>query len=701
MDEDYVEELTYLPTEPEMGTLRRAYDGDVLDAATRLDQIADARDQRNCYWANKSRTQRKDYKGAKPWIGASDQEVPMIEYAIDTANALNMNAFDNGNFNAIPVGSDDIERGAVTSQFIRWQMSTQIPNARTEIELASNYLLEKADVATWVGHEKQPRRHEEEFTIEDIAKVSMELAEMMMDEETPVEEIIEQLEAVPNIESIPPKKAKRAIKEMQKTGVAKIPVLKGDINRPVISTKEMHSDVIVPYYTTDPQRADRIHVRFFMSPQALLEKVWSEDWDKDFVEDVIENHMGITSVDFDGAYSRRRQNQPNNSASVWGRGGDTAEDMAVIVRTYQRFVDPEDGATAIYETVWCPKMGTENRNGGNAYAKFGILNGWGEYPIAFTRWKDANKRWGDVRGVVDSLRGTQRQGKVTRDGTVDQTSLNSSPPRTHRAGAPVQRWGADADIPIRRGDEGLYKYLDVPDSRRDNTDLERFLNEEIDRSMGFTPNDPIAVQKQQHNTNRFLSHVSKVARLIYKSHQKYGEDELHFRITGQPDPIVFNKSAVEEELDVSIVFDSRMTQPDFVKDIVDGLDSLMASDRTGRIDPDAFIDIRTSLILPQYVGRLLRPTQEAQEDITKRILDDLNNINMGAQVNANTQGADVAMQFLAQWEQTPRAQQWLSDPVFAQMYVEYKGQYEMELVQRQNAQIGANINPNAVVQAGQ
>ena len=219
--------------------------------------------------------------------------------------------------------------------------------------------------------------------------------------------------------------------------------------------------------------------------------------------------------------------------------------------------------------------------------------------------------------------------------------------------------------------------------------------------MGFTPNDPIAVQKQQHNTNRFLSHVSKVARLIYKSHQKYGEDELHFRITGQPDPIVFNKSAVEEEMDVSIVFDSRMTQPDFVKDIVDGLDSLMASDRTGRIDPDAFIDIRTSLILPQYVGRLLRPTQEAQEDITKRILDDLNNINMGAQVNANTQGADVAMQFLSQWEQTPRAQQWLSDPVFAQMYVEYKGQYEMELVQRQNAQIGANINPNAVVQAGQ
>lgn len=701
MDEDYVDELTYLPDEPNMSVIKRAYDGDVLDASTRVDQIADAKAQRDCYWPGKSHTQRKDYKGAKPWVGASDQEVPMIEYGIDTLVAMQMNAITNGHYQAVPVGSDDIERAAVTSQFVRWQMTSQIPNVRSELELACNYLDEKADVATWVGYRKTPRRHEEEFTIEDIAQVSPELAELMMDSESPEDEVIALLESIPNVESLPRKKAKKAIRDMRKTGVARIPVLKGDVSHPVIATKEMHTDVIVPYYTTNPQDADRIHVRFIMSPQKMLEMVYAEEWDKDVVEGIIENHMGITSSDFDGAYGRRRTNQPLNPSTVWGRGGDVAEDMAVIVRTYQRFIDPEDGAMAIYETVWCPSLGDKGKKGEKTYLKFGLLNGWDEYPIAFSRWKEANKRWGDVRGLVDALRGTQRQAKVTRDGTVDQTSLNSSPPRTHRAGAPVQRWGADADIPIRRGDEGLYKYLDVPDSRRENAEIEQYLDAELDRIMGFTVNDPVALQKQQDNMNKALAHVAKVARLVYKTHQKYGDDEIHFRVTGVPDPIVFNKSPHEEELDVTILFDSRMTQPDYTKEILDGLDSLIASDRTGRIDPDAYIDIRTSILLPQYTGRLLRTSQAAQEDVVERVLKDLSNINMGAQVNANTQGWQIALQFLEGWEQSQRGQELLSNPSFAEGYLAYREQYEREAQQQQNAQIGRNVNPNAVVQAEQ
>lgn len=265
----------------------------------------------------------------------------------------------------------------------------------------------------------------------------------------------------------------------------------------------------------------------------------------------------------------------------------------------------------------------------------------------------------------------------------------------------MQRWGADADIPIRRGDEGLYKYLEVPDSRRDNVALEVFLNDELDRYMGFTENSAIALQKQQGGINKYLSLLEKIVKLVYKTHQKYGEDELVFRITGSTDALTMNKAPSEEELDVKIVFDSKSTQPDYTKDIMESLQVLVSLDRTGRLDPDAITDIATSLILPQYTGRLLRTTGEAQEDIIKRITDDLGSMAVGIPVNANTQGIDVALPFLEQWEQSARGQTMMQDPLFLELYEPYKLQYTLERDQRRNAQTGAGNNPNAVIQSGQ
>lgn len=699
MENSDVIELTYLPDEPDMETLKRAYEGDTMDASQLLDKYSDAYDQRNCNWPNKSRTQRKDYRGAKPWVGASDQEVPLIEYAIDTSVEIKMNAYHNGSVMAIPVGSDDAERAAVTSQFIRWAFDSWIPNADREMELAANHMDEKMFAITYVGWERVPRRHEEEIDIDDIAKVSPDLAELLMDEDADEDEIFSLLRSIPNVKDIPARKARKAIKELRKAGVSKIPVLMGDINRPVFNTKSPE-DVRLPYYTTDPQRAPRMHVREFMSAQGLLKMVFSEKWDKDVVDEIIKNHMGISASEFDGPFSRFRNSGYNGGYNTYGSLGRNAQDIVVIERTMQRFVDPEDGAIAIYETVWCPAMGTKRKNGKPAYLKFQIMNGWDEYPVAFTRYKEANKRWADVRGLVDTLRGSQRQAKVTRDGDCDARSLRNSPPRTHRAGAPVQRWGADADIPIRRGDEGLYKYLEVPNNAPDNINTMKYIDEEVDRYMGFTPNSPIALIKLQAKINKFLSHVGKCARLMYKAYQKYGDDEIHFRVTGSPDPITISKSPYEEELDVRIVFDSRLTQPDYVSEIIQGMDSMIQSDRTGRVDPDAYMDIKAALLVPQYAGRLLRPKQAAQEDIEKRVSDDLAKLQAKIPVNANTQGYQIALEFLDLYQSQPDVQEQLATDIgFAQRYGAYREQYEREAQQAVNADIGRNINPNAMVQS--
>ena len=71
-------------------------------------------------------------------------------------------------------------------------------------------------------------------------------------------------------------------------------------------------------------------------------------------------------------------------------------------------------------------------------------------------------------------------------------------------------------------------------------------------------------------------------------------------------------------------------------------------------------------------------------------------------VNAVPQGATVALQFLQQWESQPDVAQILQTDIgIAERYAAYKEQYARQLEQQRNAQIGRNINPNAMVQSEQ
>lgn len=681
-----------LSKEPDIKLIRDQYERDVVNSSQRREQMRDAFNQRNCIWPNKSLSQRKEYKNAKPYKYASDVETPLIEYVIDSLVAVAMNAFDNGDYYAEPVGADDVENAGTISQFVRWMMQSGIHNIRPEIETAVNELYEYGECAVWCSWRKKYGRRNEEFSIEDIAKVAPEIAEAMMDPGVPEEEVLEMIMEVPGVVDIPTRKGIAAVKSMRKTGKAEIPVRKDDVNKPVVWAKKMHHDVIIPYLCGNPQEADMISVRFLMTAQELLERAQVEGWDKSVVDEVIANHMKITDFQFHGnqgsALAGYGASAFSNSGLYPGSRGE--DNMTVVIRTYQRLVDPEDDSEAIYETVWFHSLK-------DRYAKFGILNGWDEYPIAFQRLKNATRRWSDIRGIADTLRGTQRNAKILRDGTNDQTSMASCPPTTYHAGNPDFQIGAGARIPVYPGDEDLYKFLQVPDSRRNNVELEKYFDEEALKYGGLLSGDAISEERLRFFIGKALALMSNVGRLLYKCYLKYGPEDLQFRITGNPELFRFSKSPNVEELDVNIRFDTRMSDGDWMKSVNDAMNSIQERDVTGRISPDAATDIRVAMFLPQFAGRLLRPSQKARNEVIQSVLKDLSAINLGVQVNADTSASQVVLEFLTQWEQTPRAAEMLQNPSVAQSYAAYKDQIEMDLMQKQNAITGKNVNPNAVV----
>lgn len=693
---EFLEGLAYSAESPDIHIISQAYQQDVDSHSGYADQVADSYNQRRLWWPGKTIDQKKHSVNAKPWRFSSDVEVPVIDPRINTLVALCMNAIRSGQITAAPVSGEDVEQSAATSTFIRWMLDCWIPNSYDQIEMSLNNMFEKGIAATWCGWEKSLRVHKEEIDLEFIAQEAPEIAEMLADEERE-EEVIEMLQS--SFEAVNKKRAKKALKQLREFGVAEIPVVKGDINRPSMIAKCPRADFLMPQYTMDTRRADRMHVRHFMSIQDLRSAVVSEGWDEDEVDLIIERYMGMTQSDIEGPYGNRDANQANQQATLFNLGNRDAEDLVEIVETYMRQIDEEDGAIGYYRTIWCPKAVRNNKDAGHLLHE--LLNGWDEMPIAITTLTRDAKRIYDQRNVSDLLRGNQRLQKVIRDALVDQQSISMNPPRTHPAGRPAAQWGAGADFATRRGEEGLYRTLDIPDTGDVGMRFAEVLMKEADMVMGLDPDSQMSVQRQQYFVNRALQHVSDCARLAYKGFQKfYDGPDIHLRVTNQPDPITVNSGYMDDELDIKIFYDVRNLDPEHVQETVKGLISLKQSDMENDLDGGEVMRVATYMTAPQYADRILRPKAESQQDVIDRVLKDLGNMQLGAVVNANTQGAEIALQFLGQWEQQPIAQQHLSNQAFLQLYIPYKQQYEMHITQfRDNAMRGRNQNPDAMVQS--
>ena len=85
------------------------------------------------------------------------------------------------------------------------------------MELGANYLLERGLLITYVGWQREDRRFLQELDLNQIAQVSPEVAAAIQDGNDD-EELIALLQAT--FEGTTKKRAKKAIKELRKNGVA-------------------------------------------------------------------------------------------------------------------------------------------------------------------------------------------------------------------------------------------------------------------------------------------------------------------------------------------------------------------------------------------------------------------------------------------------------------------------------------------------
>jgi hypothetical protein len=114
--------------------------------------------------------------------------------------------------------------------------------------------------------------------------------------------------------------------------------------------------------------------------------------------------------------------------------------------------------------------------------------------------------------------------------------------------------------------------------------------------------------------------------------------------------------------------------------------ALTQMDRNGRINIDALLDIAASSIDPVLADNILQPAQEATEQITKFVTDDLAKIYSGMEMPARPNGGQLALQIIQQYARQPDiAQRLAQDEAFAARLQKYAGQYQFAQQQQINA----------------
>ena len=664
------EAAIYVEDEPDIIALKDAYDRTLTDLGPFFTSTRESYDYRRNIWPGKSKDLRKNSADAFPWKGASDTEVRLIDERINTYVALFMSALNRANIRAYPVESGDIGRARVVSSFLKWMVSTYIPQFRKQMELGGNYMLERGLMITYVGWQKEDRTFLQKLDLNQLAERSAEFAQLILDGSQD-EAIIGMLQQ--HFRGVTPARAKKALKQLRKSGVADLPIVRQTVNSPMVASLAPDTDVFFPAYTIDPQKAPYCFWRVPMTAQEIRNKVATEGWDEEWADHVIDK-MAASGTD-----------DPRTNTEITRRASNGTAELYWVVYGYQRLISEEDNSEGIYCTVFHPEH--TGKNGSPAYAKFELLNGYDDYPFVITKLSEDNKRLYEVDTIPEQLRGTQWQIKVERDSRADRNSMATIPPILHPAGSPPADWGPARFIPYRR--QGEIQFGPTPTFNPGSVEMEQTMIEQADRTMGLDMENPLSNVRQQYFVEKFLCHVSDVLKLAFKCYQRFGPDEVFFRVTGVPDPQKFPKGDPNEDFDIVLSFDVLMNDPENKEAQLQQFVSLLQFDRNGRINVDRLLEAMASSVDPVMADAFLQPAEEAQQQIVKQVTDDLAKLYAGIEVGARPNGAQVAMQVVKQYlEQPDVMERVMNDEAFKGRIEKYLKQYQFQLQQAQNAQIG-------------
>ena len=240
--------LTYVSDEPDVKTLRYAYDQTVIELEAYFDLCRSSYDDRRNFWPGKSRDHRKHGADAFPWEGASDMEAHTIDERITRLVSLFISSLNRSNVRAYPVEAGDMARSKVVSSFLKWMVTSgYIPRFKQEMELGANYLLERGILITYVGWHREDRTFLQKLDLAQIGQISPDIYRAIESGQMD-NELASLMQTI--FPTASEKRIKKAIKELRKGGEAELPIVRRQIDAPEVKTLAPDGDFFFPPIVT-------------------------------------------------------------------------------------------------------------------------------------------------------------------------------------------------------------------------------------------------------------------------------------------------------------------------------------------------------------------------------------------------------------------------------------------------------------------
>ena len=681
--------------DPDIDRLVDAYREVRADLGSYDTQVEINYNTRNCLWPGQNlRSGRKDGEKAYPWKDASDIRPFTTNSIIDENVSMFAKALLRGNLTAIPVEGNDIERARMISDYMKYLVNS-IPDLPRQAKILANYQEERAIGILGVAWDTKVEDQMNTLTIEDVAnfqdpsdpEMGLKMVALITDPDQVKEATDVMSLFFPNTSR---REARKAVNELRKDGVTEVAVPTVIHNRPAVKALSIGDDIFFPPNVIDLQDSPYIFHSEYMTPEQLRSKVAEENWDEEWVDEVIKTTVGQSSEDTE----RRQTLNAEQNTSGTGEGSvDEASGFVRITHGYEKAI-AENGVIGVFITSFHPDIPKWGMSKLLDYKP-------SRYPfVAFPR-EYRSCRLMDTRGVPELGKGAQDEIKVQQDSRVDRTAMVTCPTREHPLGRKPTNFGPGDSVGVRR--RGEYGFMETPGgSINESIEIEQSVRDNLNRSFGrpVAGEDPNhAVDILQDQVNQWMQNWVMVMDQIWDLDQQFGDDQKFFRVIGSRDveAMQFIRSEGVERVD--FYFDYNLLNADTSKQI-DNLIKLgeLASqyDREGTFNFAEFMSVTAGAMDSSYADRFIKPAQQATEDERRKTQDDIAKMVSGQVVNApenaNTQ---LRMAEIEAWmqgtEEIPAqdVQQMLQNSPEAQARIQkYMEQLQFQDTQRQNALIG-------------
>ena len=688
---------------PNMFRLARSYQQVCTDLNPRIRQDELNYDTRHCVWPGQSADQRKNAVRSGdtqpfPWKGASDLRVHVVDEIINHGVAIDVMALAKANVRAVAVEGGDLAKAAIVSNFMRWLVLSQMTELPDEAEVLANYRRERGLGILGVFWDSRVQKTQQKISLAEIADTAPDVATAIQNGLFPEEIATLLRQFFPEISA---KKAKRMVKELAENGETTVPFTIQQVNRPMVRAYAVGEDIFLPPNTTDLQSARSIFRKALLSPEAAREKVISEGWDKDYVEDAIEHCIG--AAEMTPQFTTGNVDTRFGTERLGVSSSDIPAGLIEFVYAYERLSD-EDGVPGIYCTVFCPSLHLANdQEAEKQYAKHELL-GYrdGEYPFVEFPIEKLSRFLLDTRGQPEVLRGDQDAIKTEVDARRDNASLSTCPPVTHPVGREPGRIGPGAMVSERR--PGEYGYMAVPPAPQASVEIQGNIEARTRKYAGRPTAEDTTnewqVKQQKQIAYGWLNKWQIVFRKVFTLHMQYGPDEEFYRVIGQQSdkPSKFNKADFNGKYDLYLAYDVLNNDPEMWQAKIKAMGEVAAQfDRNGQVDYSKLLQKAFDMIDPILAEDVLVPQEMAAQKEVTETQGDISRMWAGVDLDAPQTGInpELRLQVIKNWmtgvPDNPAVDvqaRVMADESLRKRIERYSQQLQFQMDQRENAQIG-------------